>query len=64
MLSVVALFSGISIVTVIISVAYLVVQIIANWILLEKAGEKGWKSIIPFYGDYTLYKVVWQPKMY
>lgn len=64
MLSVVALFSGISIVTVIISVAYLVVQIIANWIMLEKAGEKGWKSIIPFYGDYTLYKVVWQPKMY
>ncbi|MEE1317919.1 MAG: DUF5684 domain-containing protein [Ruminococcus sp.] len=64
MLSAVALFSGISIVTVIISVAYLVVQIIANWILLEKAGEKGWKSIIPFYGDYTLYKVVWQPKMY
>ena len=39
MLSAVALFSGISIVTVIISVAYLVVQIIANWILLEKAGE-------------------------
>ena len=27
-------------------------QIIANWRIFTKAGEPGWKSIIPVYGDY------------
>lgn len=26
-----------------------------------KAGEAGWKSIIPVYGDYVSYKITWQP---
>ncbi|WP_242987867.1 DUF5684 domain-containing protein [Anaerofustis stercorihominis] len=25
--------------------------------IFEKAGEKGWKSIIPFYGTFTLCKI-------
>ena len=28
--------------------------IICNWKLLEKAGEPGWKSLIPFYNIYTI----------
>ena len=64
MLGLLGLKAGLSIITTVISVAYVVLQIIANWTILEKAGEKGWKSLIPFYGEYTLYKIVWQPKMY
>ena len=36
-------------------------QIIANWRIFIKAGEDGWKSIIPIYGDYISYKIAWQP---
>ena len=32
-------------------------QIIANWRIFTKAGEPGWKSIIPVYGDYISYKI-------
>ena len=35
-------------------------QIIANWRLFTKAGEAGWKSIIPIYGDYVSYRIAWQ----
>ena len=35
-------------------------QIIANWNIFTKAGEAGWKSLIPIYGDYISYKIVWQ----
>ena len=34
-------------------------QIIANWRIFTKAGEPGWKSIIPVYGDYISYKIAW-----
>ena len=35
-------------------------QIIANWRIFTKAGESGWKSIIPLYGDYVSYRIAWQ----
>jgi hypothetical protein len=35
-----------------------VLLLIAVWKILTKAGEKGWKAIIPFYNMYTLVKVV------
>ncbi len=59
-----SLLSGIGILAAIILIALMVLIIISTWLLLEKAGEKGWKSLIPFYCDYTLYKLVWQPKFY
>ena len=31
-----------------------ILQIIANWNIFTKAGEAGWKSLIPIYGDYFL----------
>ncbi len=33
------------------------VMTIANWKLFEKAGEKGWKALIPIYGEWTRYKI-------
>ncbi len=56
--------TGVGFIASLIGIAYLVLFIISAWLLLEKAGEKGWKSLIPFYGDYTLYKLVWEPKFY
>lgn len=37
-----------------------ILQIIANWNIFNKAGEAGWKSLIPIYGDYVSYKIAWQ----
>lgn len=49
-------FSGVSM---IISLVVLVVLIIALWKVFEKAGEAGWKSLIPFYSSYILFKIAW-----
>lgn len=35
-----------------------ILLIIAQWKIFEKAGEKGWKSLIPIYGQYILFKIV------
>lgn len=32
--------------------------------LFTKAGEAGWKSFIPVYGDYIEYKIVWSTKWF
>lgn len=36
-----------------------VVIIAAIWKIFVKAGEPGWKAIIPFYNLYTEYKIFW-----
>ena len=43
----------------VLSIALMILLIVAKWKIYEKAGEEGWKSIIPFYSDYILYKIVW-----
>ena len=40
-----------------ISLAIFVLTIIANWKIFTKAGQAGWKSIIPIYNMVILYKV-------
>ena len=37
--------------------ALIVLSIAAMWKLFEKAGEAGWKSIIPIYNAYILFKL-------
>jgi hypothetical protein len=34
-----------------------VTSIVSFWRVFEKAGDKGWKSLIPLYNTYTLFKV-------
>ena len=41
------------ILAVIVILASIVTTIIAQWKLFEKAGEKGWKCLIPIYGAYV-----------
>lgn len=46
------------------SLASTILVIIGTWKVLEKAGEQGWKAIIPFYNSYTLYKKFWEKKWF
>lgn len=50
-------------VAVIIVVLY-VIMVVAYWQIFKKAGEKGWKAIIPVYNSYILYKIAWKPSMF
>jgi len=45
-------------------IALVVLVIVAMWILFKKAGEPGWKSIIPFYNIYILCKIVWDKNIF
>lgn len=49
---------------VVIGIIYYILMIIAQWKIFTKAGEKGWKSIIPFLNGYVLYKIAWKPMMF
>lgn len=46
----------------IVSLVVWVLLIIAHWKMFTKAGEPGWKSIIPIYSSYVLFKLVWTAK--
>ena len=39
------------------SIAVAILMIVAMWKLFTKAGEKGWKSLIPIYDIYILFKI-------
>lgn len=43
----------------VLSAVWCLLILIANWKIFTKAGEPGWKSIIPFYSEYTMYKFTW-----
>lgn len=38
---------------------FAILIIISLWKIFQKAGESGWKSIIPIYNVYILYKITW-----
>ena len=42
-----------------VSIVILVFSIVVNWKIFTKAGEDGWKSLIPIYNIYILYKIAW-----
>ncbi len=44
-------------------VAY-AIAVIPTWKVFTKAGIPGWKSIIPVYNSYLLYKIAWKPSMF
>lgn len=39
------------------SLVWSVLPIIGMWLVFEKAGERGWKAIVPFYNMYILFKI-------
>ncbi len=48
----------------VICIVWYVLQIVANWRIFTKAGEKGWKSIIPIYNTYVSFKIAWKPAFF
>lgn len=49
---------GIIATVMIIALIFYVLLVIAGWKIFEKAGEKGWKAIIPIYNVYIMFKIV------
>ena len=42
-------------------IAVIVVYLAAAWIVYAKAGQEGWKALIPFYNWWVLLKIVGRP---
>lgn len=54
-----AAIAGLLGVIALIGLVWVVILIVANWKIFTKAGEEGWKCLIPFYGQYIMYKITW-----
>ncbi len=39
---------------------YYILCVIGKWKVFNKMGEAGWKSLIPIYSDYIIYRDCWQ----
>ena len=48
----------------VISLAWYIIMIIANWKIFTKAGQPGWMSIIPFLNSFILFKISWNTLMF
>ncbi|MCR5430221.1 MAG: DUF5684 domain-containing protein [Eubacterium sp.] len=51
--------SGVATAYLVIAIIICILTIIAMWKIFDKAGEKGWKSIIPIYNTYIFFKITW-----
>lgn len=51
-------------VTIITILILYIFYIICLWKIFEKAGEKGWKSLVPFYNSYIFMKTCWVGEYY
>ncbi|WP_230397941.1 DUF5684 domain-containing protein [Novisyntrophococcus fermenticellae] len=45
-------------------IAIVVLSVVGMWMIFVKAGESGWKSLIPVYNIYILYKICWNVKAF
>ena len=43
----------------IVDVISIILIVLAEWRLFKKLGEKPWKSLVPYYNSYILYKHAW-----
>ena len=43
------------------TLAFVVVVVVAMWRIFTKAGEQGWKSIVPIYNTVVMLKIVGRP---
>lgn len=48
----------------IVGLIWMIAELVGTWKLFVKMGEPGWKCLIPFYGEYTRYKRIWNTRMY
>lgn len=59
-----SLFFGATILTLLVGLLWLALNVIASWRIFTKAGEAGWKCLIPFYSQYTMLKITWSTKIF
>lgn len=45
---------------IVITLVLLVLMIATMWRIFTKAGQKGWKCLIPIYGTYVLWEIGWE----
>ena len=55
-------FLGFGIVFAILAMALVVLMVVSMWKVFEKAGQKGWKSIIPIYNYIIMLRIVKKPE--
>ncbi|MBQ7677595.1 MAG: hypothetical protein IJT32_05110 [Lachnospiraceae bacterium] len=48
----------------IVGLVWYILSVIAYWKIFTKAGEAGWKSLIPFYNEYIQFKITWDTKFF
>lgn len=48
----------------ILSMAAAALIFVSRWHIFKKMGMPGWKGIIPYYGDYLMFKTVWNTKAF
>lgn len=53
------LTGGALVATWVFTIAFAILEIAGLWKIFSKAGEAGWKSIIPFYNAYIEFKIAW-----
>ena len=51
-------------VTSVINLVGIILIVVAEWKLFKKFGEKSWKSLVPYYNSYILYKHSWSKKAF
>ena len=51
--------AGVSAGSMVVSLIISIIVLVAMWKIFTKAGEAGWKSIIPFLNLYVLFKIAW-----
>lgn len=47
-----------------VDIVMLIFLIVAEWKIFERFGEKPWKSLIPYYSSYVMYKHTWKPSAF
>lgn len=57
-------FLGLDLSFFMIIIAWYVLLAIASWKIFNKAGEAGWKSLIPIYNIYIQFKISWNTNMF
>lgn len=56
-----AVFAGVFLFALIIGLIIFAVQVVAFWKIFEKAGEDGWRALVPFYNWWVYFEVAGKP---
>ena len=55
---------GLTIANIVFLVVMWVLSCVAIWHCFTRAGEKGWKAIIPFWRQYVMFRIAWKTEQF